>query len=448
LKNFIFLPDKKGVLISTKKILLVALLSLAVKYNPGANEKTEGLPDKIVPGNIRLTNSLSSSEDFAVCDQLIGSFLNKWKIAGASLAIARDGKLVYARGYGFADTSEKAGIQPFSKFRIASISKLVTAVGIMKLQEEGKLSVSDRVFGPDGILNDSVYCHPRDKRAFNITVAHLLSHEGGWSQRWGDQMFMPYVVASQMNVELPVDLETIIRFALNKRLHFTPGTGRSYSNLGYSILGLVIEKVSGMPYTEYCRKEIFEPLGIYDIVPAHNLPDKKAQFEVTYYEPAGMPLRASVYGKGEMVPTPYGGNDIETLGGAGGWLATAPDLMRLLLAVDGFDYNPDLLDYESVQFMTDQNNDYAPVGWKTTLLDGNWIRTGSFSGTAGIMKRQPDGISWVVLLNSSTWNGPDITSYINRLMSRAVTQIEEWPDYDLFRNSLPLPIKFDLAGLN
>jgi CubicO group peptidase (beta-lactamase class C family) len=210
----------------------------------------------------------------------------------------------------------------------------------------------------------------------------------------------------------------------------------------------VIEKISGMPYNEYCRKEIFEPLGIYDMVPAKNMPDQKASFEVTYYEPAGMPMRLSIYGTGEMVPTIYGGNDIETLGGAGGWLATAPDLMRLLLAVDGFSYNEDMLSEQSIRFMTDLNNRFAPVGWKTTYIDGNWIRTGSFSGTAGMIKRQPDGISWVVLMNSSSWNGPEIHSYINRMMSKVLSQVQEWPDYDLFANSLPLPIRLELTGIN
>ena len=79
-----------------------------------------------------------------------------------------------------------------------------------------------------------------------------------------------------------------------------------------------------------------------------------------------MPLRPSIYGTGEMVPVRYGGNDIETLGAAGSWLATAPDLMRLLLAVDGFNYNEDPAESESIRFMTDINNNYAPVGWKTT----------------------------------------------------------------------------------
>jgi CubicO group peptidase (beta-lactamase class C family) len=432
----------------SKKILLAVLLLLIASYNPGAVESPGSSPDKMVPANIRLTNSNSSGAEFAVCDKVIGSFMKKWTIEGASVAISKNGKLVFARGFGFADTAAGIETQPYSKFRIASISKLVTAIAILKLQEQGKLSIEDKVFGPDGILNDSCYCNPKDKRVFNISIAHLLSHEGGWSQRYGDQMFMPQIVAEQMKTSLPVDTKTIVRFALSKKLHFTPGTGRSYSNLGYSILGLVIEKISGMPYYEFCQKTIFEPLGIYDMMPARNMPDQKAPFEVTYYEPAGMPLKPSIYGTGEMVPIRYGGNDIETLGAAGSWLATAPDLMRLLLAVDGFNYNEDLLNAQSIELMTDTNNKYAPVGWKTTYIDGNWVRTGTFSGTAGMIKRQPDGISWVVLLNSSAWNGPEIHSYINRMMSKILTQINTWPEYDLFDNSLPLPIRLELSGIN
>jgi CubicO group peptidase (beta-lactamase class C family) len=435
-------------LINYRKIFLAALFSLIVSYNPGAIEHSEGLPDKIVPGHIRLTNLDSSGAEFEGCDGTITSFMNKWKIVGGSVAIAKDGKLLYAKGFGFADTALGIKTQPYSKFRIASVSKLVTAVAIMKLHEEGKLSLDDRVFGPEGILTDSIYCHPRDKRAFSITVSHLLSHEGGWSQRYGDHMFMPQVVASQMKTSLPVDLQTIIRFALSKRLHYTPGAGRSYSNLGYSILGLVIEKVSGMPYDEYCQKEIFEPLGIYDIVPAKNMYDQRAPFEVTYYEPAGMPLRPSVYDSHVMVPVAYGGNDIETLGGAGEWLATAPDLMRLVLAIDGMDYNDDMLKEESITFMTDPKNRYAPVGWKATYLNGTWIRTGSFSGTAAMLKRQSDGVTWVVLFNSSTWNGPLIHSYIDRMMTKAVSLVGSWPVYDLFNNSLPMPIKLEITGIN
>jgi CubicO group peptidase (beta-lactamase class C family) len=416
-----------------------------VSSNPGAQENSFVLIDKLVPNNIRLTNDISSGTEFAGVEKTVNSFLRKWSIAGASIAIAKDGKLIYAHGFGYADTASKTEAQPYSQFRIASISKLVTAVGIMKLQEEGKLALTDSVFGSKGILNDTFYGEPKDKRVYKINVAELLSHEAGWTQRYGDQMFMPLVVAEKMGVKPPVDTKTIVKFALEKRLQYIPGTGKAYSNLGYSILGLVIEKVTGMSYEDFCRKTILEPLGIYDMKIAGNLPSEKAPFEVTYYEPADVVLKPSIYGTGEMVTPSYGGNDIRALGAAGAWVATAPDLMRLLLAVDGFKTRPDILTDQSIRFMTENDNGFAPVGWKGTVMDGTWWRTGSFPGSAGMMKRQSDGISWVVLFNSSAWNGPEIYSYISNMMNHAISKIDFWPDYDLFSYSLPIPLKTTLT---
>jgi CubicO group peptidase (beta-lactamase class C family) len=428
-----------------RKILLLTLLVSLVSYNPGAIEKSNIVTEKLIPGNVRLTNNNSSGREFASVEKTINSFMRKWSIAGASVAISLDGKLSYARGFGFSDTASGEMTEPYHKFRIASISKLVTASAVMKLNEEGKLSLNDRVFGTDGILNDSYFSDPKDKRVFNITVAQLLSHEGGWTVRWGDQMFMPVLIAENMGVKPPADTRTIIRFALDKRLHFTPGTGKAYSNLGYSILGLVIEEASGMSYEEYCKKAVLEPLGIYDMTLAHNLPSQKAPFEVTYYVPSDVVLKPSIYGTGELVSPSYGGNDIESLGGAGAWLATAPDLIRLILAVDGLPTRRDILTDESISYMTDNTNGFAPVGWKTTINNGTWWRTGSFPGSAGMVKRQSDGICWVVLFNSSAWNGPDIYSYINNMMYRVTAQIKHWPEDDLFAYSLPIPLKTNLT---
>lgn len=411
-----------------------------MSFNPGAQENSFIIVDKLVPNNVRLTNSTPEVKDFPGAEKTINYFLRKWSIAGASVAVAKDGKLIFAKGFGYADTATMTETQPYNQFRIASISKLVTAIGIMKLKEEGKLSLNDKVFGPDGILNDPYFSEPRDKRVYSITVAHLLSHEAGWTQRYGDQMFMPLVVADNLGVKLPVDTKNIVRFALNKRLQYTPGTGRAYSNLGYSILGLVIEKISGTSYENYCREAFLEPLGIYDMKIAGNLHTEKAPVEVSYYEPSDVVPKPSIYGTGEMVSPSYGGNDIRALGGAGAWLATAPDLMRLILAVDGFQTRPDILNNESITFMTDNNNGFAPVGWKTTVYNGTWWRTGSFPGSVGMMKRQSDGISWVVLFNSSAWNGPEIYSYINNMMYRVMSQIKPIPDYDLFNYSVPVPL--------
>jgi CubicO group peptidase (beta-lactamase class C family) len=428
-----------------KKILLVTLLLIMVSLNPGAQENNVVIVDKLVPNNIRITNDTPGDEVYPDAEKVVNSFLHKWSIAGASVAISKDGKLIFAKGFGYADTVFRIPTQPYNQFRIASISKLITAVAVMKLYEEGKLSLEDKVFGTYGILNDPYFREPKDKRVDDITVAQLLSHEAGWSQRYGDQMFMPIVVAEKMGVRPPVDTKTIVRFALDKRLQYTPGMSRAYSNLGYSILGLIIEKVTGMPYSDYCRQEILEPLGIYDMTIAGNLPSEKAPCEVTYYEPSDVVLKPSIYGTGEMVTPRYGGNDIRSLGAAGAWLATAPDLMRLLLAVDGFKTKPDILSNESINFMTDNNNGYAPVGWKGTVMDGNWWRTGSFPGSAGMMKRQPDGIAWVVLINSSAWNGPEIYSYISKMMGRVISQINPMPEHDLFNNSLPLPLNSALT---
>jgi CubicO group peptidase (beta-lactamase class C family) len=427
-----------------KKIILVTLLVAIISYDPGAIERGLAFTDKLVPGNVRLVNSMSERAEFSGMERTIRSFMHRWEIAGASVAVSKNGQLIYAKGFGLADKQNNILTEPYNKFRIASISKLITAVAIMKLQEDGKLSVSDRVFGPDGILNDPFYSDPRDKRVYGITVAHLLSHEGGWSTRFGDQMFIPFVVSESMGVNSPVDTKTIVRFALNKGLHFTPGTGKAYSNLGYAILGLVIEKVTGMSYSDYCRKAILEPIGIFDMTLAHNLPSEKAPYEVTYYEPGDAYLKRSIYGTGDQVQASYGGNDIEALGGAGAWLATAPDLIKLLLAIDGFDTRKDILSPESIRFMTDSNNGYAPVGWKTTIYDGTWWRTGTFPGTAGMMKRQPDGIAWVVLLNTSAWNGPEISSDINYMMARALSMTKVWPQRDLMEFSLPVPLNSDL----
>jgi CubicO group peptidase (beta-lactamase class C family) len=442
---YIFAKRKFYYLTGPGKILLGTILLSLVSFNPGAQENYVVITDKLVPNNVRITNTTPVVQTFPEAERVINSFLHRWSIAGASIAVSKDGKLIFAKGFGIVDTISRKETEPYNQFRIASISKLVTAIAVMRLKEEGKLNLDDKVFGPDGILNDPYFAEPKDKRVYDITVAHLLAHEAGWSQRYGDQMFMPIVIAEKMNVRPPVDTRTILRFALDKRLQYTPGLGRAYSNLGYSVLGLIVEKVSGMPYEKFCKQEILEPLGIYDMNIAGNLQSEKAPFEVTYYENTNVILKPSIYGTGELVTPRYGGNDIRSLGGAGAWIATAPDLMRLLLAVDGFGTRPDILSDQSIQFMTDISNGFAPVGWKATVMDGTWWRTGSFPGSAGMMKRQPDGIAWVVLFNSSAWNGPEIYSYISNMMTRVLSRINPVPDYDLFNNSLPLPLNSPLT---
>jgi len=426
-----------------RKLILFVFLIMATSFNPIALE-TAVVPDfLLVPENVRLTNSYSSSDDFVAAEKNITSLMRKWSLTGASIAVAVDGKLVYAKGFGVVDTVSNIEVQPYNRFRIASISKLITAVAIMKLVEEGKLSPEDKVFGPLAILNDPYFSNPKDRRVYNITVEDLLTHKGGWSQRYGDHMFMPITIAERMGVRPPANTKTIVRYALDRNLHFTPGKGSSYSNLGYGILGLVIEKVSGMSYESYCRKEILEPIGIFDMQLGNNLQTDKAPYEVSYYTPSDILLKPSVYGTGELLNPSNGGNDIEALGGAGAWIATAPDLMRLLLALDGFDNFPDILAPESIAYMSSQVNGEGAIGWTSTSGNGTWTRTGSFPGTLGMMRRLPDGTAWVALFNSSSWNGPMAQSYVSSAMSRFIRQFKEYPATDLYEYYVPVPLMAD-----
>jgi CubicO group peptidase (beta-lactamase class C family) len=86
--------------------------------------------------------------------------MKNWSIKGASVAVAKEGKLLYARGFGYASLPDSLPVEPYHRFRVASVSKLITAVAIMKLQEEGRLTVNEKVFGPGAILDDTLFAHP------------------------------------------------------------------------------------------------------------------------------------------------------------------------------------------------------------------------------------------------------------------------------------------------
>jgi len=430
-------------LIFYRRISLFFFLLLVTSF--GFTDPRSAVKDKEPadpnPLNLRLRNDLCTSETFVPIDHIFTSFLERWDIAGASVAIAKDGKLIFARGYGKADREEGTDVQPFHLFRIASISKLITAVAIMNLVDEGRLTLDQKVFGENAVLHDSIYLNPRDTRAFDITVRHLLTHSGGWTRRWGDHMFIPHAIATYLNVPPPPDTRTIVQFALSKKLHFSPGSYVSYSNLGYSILGLVIEEITKQSYEEYVKNCILEPLGIYDMQLGGNMPWQKAPLEVRYYEPAGSECVKSIYDQDEMVMRCYGGNDVEALGAAGSWIAAAPDLLKFALAIDGDSSRPDIISAEKVKLMTDPGYGYAPVGWKTALSNGTWWRTGSFAGTSAMIKHQNDGVTWAVLLNSSTWKSSRFPGEIDRTMRKVFVNMEQWPEQDLFDLDLPDPIQ-------
>lgn len=417
-------------------IIFIGVLSgLLLKYLTGPSIQSFGTdftPPTPVVSSLRISGFFSDDPAFSQIDRSVERFLQVNEMVGASVAIAKDGNLVFTKGYGWADKENRIRTEPYHLFRVASVSKLITAAGIMILVEEGKLNLDDYVFGPKGILNEYPFDSYRDKNVEKIKVIHLLNHSGGWTNRWGDPMFMPQVVAHAHNKDTPVDVTDIIRFMLGKRLHFKPGTRSSYSNLGYAILGKIIEQVSGEDYESFIKTNLLYPLGIFDMQIGGSYLSERAELEVKYYEPSDSYLVRDFRNENIMVPRSYGGNDIKTLGAAGGWIASSTDLLKFMLAIDGMNIPQDILSRESIERMTTPMKPYLdPIGWRG-INSNSWYRTGTLAGTSALMVRRNDGISYVILFNSSTWKGPMLASDIRRMMDYAIRKTSDWPQYNLF----------------
>ncbi len=245
-------------------------------------------------------------------DNFVYAFMAETNVPGLSLAITRNEKIVYLKGYGYADREGNEKITPASLFRIASISKPLTSVAIMKLVEEKKLSLDDKVFGPKGLLKTTYGKQPYKKEITDITVRHLLQHlAGGWGNKRNDPMFTD---PARPQAEL-------ISFTLDSfSLEHAPGTNYDYSNFGYCVLGRIIEKITGRHYEDYVKTTILQPCGITDMLVGGNRLEDRKNNEVKYY------------GRGNEDPYKY---NIERMDSHGGWLATAGDLVKLLAHVDG-----------------------------------------------------------------------------------------------------------------
>lgn len=395
--------------------------------------------EKKIPGpdtnslNYKLSNEQSEFSGSSFIAKKAGDFLQQWNLAGLTMAIVKDGKLVFAHGYGYSDIEAKTPVNPGNLFRIASVSKLITAVAIMKLVEKRVVSLDSKVFGPNAILKDSIFNKVVDKRLYKITIRHLLAHAGGWSLTYGDPAFNSLVVLEKTGETGAATMDSYCRFVASRKLHFEPGTRSCYSNMGYMFLGKVIEAASHKTYEDFVVNEVLKPQGILDMhIGKSYLADKRLN-EVKYYEAEESPMVPAFDGSGRMVPKPYGGNPIELLGAAGGWVASSVELAKLMVLIDGFRTVPDMISSHLIDQMVVNKDFKGPLGWKVVKKNGDWIRTGSMAGTSAIMKRQSNGFGWVIIINSSSWKGPRLPAYVDYMMRQIEKKITSWPKTDLFK---------------
>src|SRR5262245_7754231 len=326
---------------------------------------------------------------FAGVDAWMQSFMTEHQIPGGSLAIVRDGRVVYARGFGWADRDAKEPVQPESLFRIASVSKPITAVAILRLMEQGKLKLDDKVL--DHLKYDPHFEEGGkfDERWRQVTIAHCLAHTGGWDRdKSYDPMFQAIRMARSLNVELPILPEHIIRYQLGQSLDFDPGERYAYSNFGYSVLGRIIEKVTARPYETYVQAEVLGPRGITRARIGGSLENQRVDGEVRYYDVQNGKGTAIVGpGAGEKeVAISYGTWRQETLDAHGGWIASAPDLAKFAAAFDWLDdgkrTREGLLKPESVRLMFSRHSAIPSAEDKTKIA--------AHYGYGWVVKEEPD----------------------------------------------------------
>ena len=387
--------------------------------------------------------------ELASFDELMRSFVKENEIPGAALAVAKDGRLVYARGFGYSNREKNEPIQPESLFRIASISKPLTAMATLQLIEQDKLKIDDSVFD---ILQHKAHLpngRKVDPRLKDITLAHLMRHQGGWHRDKSiDPLFHSIEIAAALGKTPPATHNDIIRFMKGWSLDFKPGSRYAYSNLGYCLLGRVIEQATGSDYESYMKKSFLKPLGITRMRSGKTL--QRAKEEVTYY-PKGQIAGIAVTGPliGAKVPRPYGAWSIEAMDSLGAWIASAPDLVRFGSAVDRFEQSK-ILNARSIKTMlirpkghfgNDQKGKpdkvYYGCGWSVREVSNskktNRWHTGHLSGTSTILVLRHDGLCWSALFNTNqTSDKKRPSKKIDPLIHKAADAVKEWPQHDLF----------------
>jgi CubicO group peptidase (beta-lactamase class C family) len=273
---------------------------------------------------------------------------------GVTIAISQNDKLVFAKSYGFGDMQAPQLTHPDDLYRLASDSKQLTGVAILKLIHDGqsvdgnpnhKLTLDSKVYDilsspPNAILP------PGGLNAINpalksITVEELMHHTGEWANNEGDPVWYFY----QPNPVLPVTEDNVVKAMIIRPPtllpSWQPGSIFSYSNWEYNLLARLITKVAGQDYETIVRQKVLEPVGITHTKVGHSLLPDRADQEVRYYTSPNTPPQPSLF-PAQTGPTisgdeniPYGSWSLEAGRGAGGWIASSIDTLRFQLSVNG-----------------------------------------------------------------------------------------------------------------
>lgn len=372
-------------------------------------------------------------------DAAMTDFMAKRRVPGGALAVVKDKRLVFAKGYGQVDRGSTTAVKAEALFRIASISKPFTAVAVMQLVEAGKLSLDAKAFALLKLEPVFEKDAKADPRLADITVRQLLQHTAGWDREASfDPMFRPGEIASVTGTPAPAGPEAIIRYMLGRNLDFDPGSRYAYSSFGYCVLGRIIEKLTGRSYEAHVKKAVLTACGIRRMRLGYTLDGQQAPGEVRYCMDTDE-LDDSVFpDKPGKVPSPYGGFNMEAMDAHGAWIASAVDLVRFAAALHDPAACP-LLKAETHAAMLAPPpppldaaaKKYYGCGWGVRLHEkggASFNHSGSLPGTATMLMHRHDGVSWAALFNQRSSTDADI----DEELTKAIEAMPSWPEHDLF----------------
>ncbi|UJP65914.1 serine hydrolase domain-containing protein [Mongoliitalea daihaiensis] len=323
-------------------------------------------------------------DDIPEIDSKMAFLMDEFNYPGLSLAIAKDGKLVYAKGYGLMDQGSNRSVNTETKFRYSSVAKTITGIAILQLVEEGKLALNDRVFGDGAILGTRFGSNTYSHRIRNITVNHLLHHlPGGWRNFMDDPVF-----------DGPINLsaEDLISWGLDNVVQATnPGTTYHYSNFGYLILGRIIEQVTGKSYETYVKENILDKVGATNTVLARTAQNQKHLNEATYYSQNNF--------------NPYTTYNIGRSDATAGWVSTPADIAMIFSSIDTQPNRPSILgttlnDQRRTPLSNSGNYGKGIIRLNHPTLGQAFWHDGFWVGSQSLTISLPNNICVSVVMNS------------------------------------------------
>lgn len=364
-------------------------------------------------------------------DDAVLAIMDHHGVIGASLAIAHEGKLVVAKGYGWMDAVGNEPVEPDALFGLASVSKPFTAAGVFLLIEQGKFGLDDPIFK---LLN---HIKPpkgakTDPRLGEITVRHCMNHSGGWDRNvTGDSTGWEPNICRVFHTRPPVTAEQFCSFAMAVPLMFKPGSRNEYSNIGFTLLGELIKKYGGLPYEKFIQEKVMKPMGIKDMA-LHRYDNKYLPNEARRHLP----------GANYSLPPVQ----LPMIDSSGGWSGSAIDLARYLTNIDGSRGTP-LLSEKSRKAMFElppdpikprQDGSYFGLGWDSAITTDKGFgcsKEGNLPGMRTLMRRKLNGVCWSLLMNTTMEYDQHDSQVVAKVTAEVLKDIEgldNIPDVDFF----------------